>query len=161
MAHLERFVAFSMLCEESSKSLQRIKTAYMAALGLHSSAALLLAVLSRHPEGLTSAALSRACKLDRAAISRALPTLLAEGVVSYEDEQPQKRNYRSRLLLTEKGVEAVKRIQSFTVDAVRHISGDIDNEELTVFYRVFRTLEKRLSDHAKELEGTGEERKDP
>ena len=79
MADLERFVAFSMLTEESGKSMQRIKSAYMQALGLHSGDALILAVLGKHGEGLSSAALARACHLDRAAVSRALPHLLEGG----------------------------------------------------------------------------------
>ena len=48
MAHLERFVAFSMLCEESCKSLQRIKAAYMNKLGLQSGAALLRIYFNIH-----------------------------------------------------------------------------------------------------------------
>lgn len=160
MAYLERFVAFSLLNEESSKSLQRIKSAYMRTLGLHSGDAMLLAVLSEHEEGLSAAALSRACKLDRAAISRALPALLAEGVIAYADGHAQKRNYRSCLILTDKGKEQVKKIQVFTADTVRRTSEDIESEELATFYRVFRTIERRLADHAAALENAGEERKE-
>ena len=40
----------------------------------------------------------------------------------------------------------------FTVDTVRNTSGDIPSEELKTFYRVFRTIEKRLSEHADALE---------
>lgn len=161
MAHLERFVAFSMLCEESCKSLQRIKAAYMNKLGLQSGAALLLAVLCRHKDGLSAAALARACKLDRAAVSRAIPPLLEKGVIAYREEHPEKRNYRSPLVITEVGARTVEQIHRYTVDAVRRISGDIEGEELAAFYRVFRTLERRLSEHEEELERASEERKDP
>ncbi|MBE6656578.1 MAG: winged helix-turn-helix transcriptional regulator [Ruminococcaceae bacterium] len=152
MAYLKRFVAFSMLNEESSKSLQRIKSAYMSSLGLHSGDAILLAVLNEHREGLSAAALSRACKLDRAAISRALPSLLSQGVISYSEPQVQGRNYRSLLVLTEKGVQTVKKMRAFTIDTVCRTSDDIGSEELATFYRVFRKLERRLAEHARTLE---------
>lgn len=161
MAYLKRFVAFSVLTEESSKSMQRIKAAYMGTLGLHSSDAILLAVLSREPNGLTASALARACKLDRAAVSRALPALLAADIIAYSEPQPQKRNYRSPLILTSKGKEAVLKMQEFTVDTVRRTSDDIKSEELATFYRVFRKLEKRLTEHADLLEEKKQERKDP
>ena len=160
MAYLERFVAFSVLTEESSKNMQRIKTAYMRTLGLHSSDAILLAVLSHHEEGLSAAALARECKLDRAVVSRALPALLDAGVIAYADpSQQQKRNYRSALTLTPLGTEAVKKMQDFTVDTVKRTSDDISSEELATFYRVFRKLEKRLAEHASALEESTEERK--
>lgn len=160
MADLERFVAFSMLNEESSKSLQRIKAAYMSTFGLHSGDAMLLAVLSRHGEGLSAAELSRACKLDRAAVSRALPSMLDAGIVTYAEEQ-KKRNYRSRLILTAKGEETVKKMNAFTVDTVRRTSDDIPSEDLSTFYRVFRILECRLSSHAAELEASVEKGEKP
>ena len=161
MANLERFVAFSMLTEESSKSMQRIKAAYMKTLGLRSGDAILLAVLSRNEGGLSAAELARACKLDRAAVSHALPTLLSAGVIAYLEPHLQKRNYRSRLILTEKGTATVKKMHDFTIDTVRRTSDDIPTEEIATFYRVFRTLEKRLDEHADILESRIKERKDP
>ena len=132
----------------------------MSALGLHSSDAILLAVLSHHEEGLTAAALARECKVDRAAVSRALPALLDADILAYaEPGQTQKRNYRSSLVLTPKGIETVKKMQDFTVDTVKRTSDDIPSEELATFYRVFRKLEKRLADHASALEENTEERK--
>ena len=160
MSYLERFIAFSMLCEESGKDLQRIKSAYMSTLGLHGSGAILLAVLCRHKEGLSAAELSRACKLDRAAVSRALPCMLEAGVVAYAEQQ-KKRNYRSRLILTAKGEETVKKMNAFTVDTVRRTSDDISSEDLSTFYRVFRAIERRLSCHAAELEKSIEKEKKP
>ena len=161
MAYLERFVAFSMLTEESSKSMQRIKTAYMKTLGLHSGDAILLAVLCHHADGLSASELARACKLDRAAISRALPALLSKGVIEYLEPHPQKRNYKSKLVLTERGMDAVNQMHDFTIDTVRRTSDDISVEEIATFYRVFRTLEKRLNEHAQALEDASEERKEP
>ena len=160
MAYLERFVAFSILTEESGKSLQRIKAEYMKALGLHSTDALFLAVLHRHPEGLTAADLARACKVDRAVVSRSLPTLLSQGAVAYKEAPTEGRTYRSPLVLTEKGCDTVAKMRTFTVDTVRHTSADITNEELAVFYRTFRKIERRLAAHAEELEEKAQERKD-
>lgn len=159
MADLERFVAFSMLTEESGKSMQRIKSAYMQALGLHSGDALILAVLGKHGEGLSSAALARACHLDRAAVSRALPHLLEGGVIAYAQKESKGRNYGSLLLITAKGEAVLEKMHAFTVETVRHTSADIPSEDLKTFYRVFRTLEKRLDDHASALEGVAPTRR--
>ena len=148
MAVLERFVAFSMLTEESSKSMQRIKAAYMGSLGLHSGDALFLAVLEKHPEGLSAAALARECRLDKAAVSRALPHLLSMGVIAYA----QGHSYRSPILLTQNGRDVLAKMDLFTADTLCHTSDDIPNEDLETFYRVFRTLEERLTDHARALE---------
>lgn len=161
MAHLKRFVAFSMLNEESSKNMQRIKAAYMGTLGLHSGDAMLLAVLSRHEDGLSASELARACKLDKAAISRALPPLLEKGEVAYREPHTGKRSYRSRLILTEKGRETVKKMNAFTVDTVKRTSEDIPSEELATFYSVFRKIERRLAEHAAALEEKTEERNKP
>ncbi len=160
MAYLKRFVAFSMLNEESSKSLQRIKAAYMQSLGLHSGDAILLAVLSDHEDGLSASELSRRCKLDRAVVSRALPSLLAKGILAYGEPNAKRRNYRSPITLTEKGKKTLEKIRDFTVDTVRRTSNDIEGEELATFYRVFRKIEKRLSKHARALDEKNEERND-
>ena len=159
MAILERFVAFSMLTEESSKSMQRIKAAYMGTLGLYSGDALFLAVLEKHPAGLSATALARECKLDKAAVSRALPHLLAAEVIAYAQAPVQGRSYRSPILLTPKGHDVLAKMDLFTADTVCHTSDDIPSEDLETFYRVFRTLESRLSDHAKLLEESGEKAK--
>ena len=151
MAELERFVAFSMLTEESSKSMQRIKSAYMQTLGLHSGDALFLAVLEEQGGGLSSAALARACRLDRAAVSRALPRLLEAGVIACA-ENAKGNKYGSLLVLTPTGKCVLKKMQDFTADTVRHTSTDIPDEELKIFYRVFTLIESRLSNHARALE---------
>ena len=161
MADLERFVAFSMLTEECAKSLQRIKSAYMQTLGLHSGDALMLAILGQYPLGLSAAGLARACCLDRAAVSRALPRLLEVGVIACAEKKSGARGYGSLLYLTERGKDALGKMHAFTVDTVRHTSADIPSEELKTFYRVFRTLEKGLSEHAKALEESGKEGKEP
>ena len=82
-------------------------------------------------------------------------------MIAYLEPHLQKRNDRSRLILTEKGTATVKKMHDFTIDTVRRTSDDIPTEEIATFYRVFRTLEKRLDEHADILESRIKERKDP
>lgn len=153
MAHIERFVAFSILNENIGKSLQKIKAEYMMQeFGLHSSDVLCLVILRDKEAGLSAAELARACKVDRSVISRAVPTLLDRGVIRYKDASGGGRNYRTPLVLTEAGVRMTDEIQAFTVESIKTISGDVDPDELACFYRVFRKLDRSLAEYAEKLE---------
>ena len=158
MAYFERFVAFSLLHEEIDKSIQKIKSEYMSRFGLHSSDAILLAMLDQHPEGLTAAALARACGVDRAIISRALPNLISSGTVTYAEESAKKHSYRAPLGLSDRGRDVVKKMHDLSVLVVKTASGEIPTEELAVFYRVMRTINRNLADHARLLEEETEEK---
>lgn len=148
MAHFERFVAFTLLHEEIGKSIQRIKTEYMQQFGLRSGDALFLAILARHPEGLSAAALARECGVDKAVISRALPVLLSSGAVTLGDGAAEKHAYRARLCLSECGREIVEKMRTYSVSAVKTASTGISTEDLAVFYRVLRTINQNLTEHA-------------
>ena len=154
MAHFERFVAYTLLHEEIGKNIQRIKTEYMQRFGLRSGDALFLAILARHPEGLTAAALARECGVDKAVISRALPTLLSSGAVTYGDGMAEKHAYRARLCLSERGREIVAEMRTYSVTAVKSASTGISPEDLAVFYRVLRTINQNLT---QQTDACGEE----
>lgn len=157
MAHFERFVAFSLLHEEIGKSIQRIKTEYMQRFGLRSGDALFLAMLDRYPDGMTAAALARACGVDKAVISRALPTLLSSGAVVYADAAAKSHGYRARLCLSERGREIVKEMRASSVSAVKTASDGIAGEEIAVFYRVLRAINQNLSEYTVPRSEEGEE----
>ena len=152
MADFERFVAFTLLHEEIGKSIQKIKTEYMGRFGLRSGDAMTLAILDRHPDGLTAAEIARKCGVDKAVISRALPDLLSSGSVMYTDGSSVKRNYRARLRLSPQGEQIVAEMNRFSVETVRASSGDIPDADMITFYRVMRTINKNLSSHARLLE---------
>ena len=152
MACFERFVAFSLLNEEIAKSMQKIRTSYMGRFGLRSGDAICLAMLERHPEGLSAAALAKACKVDRAVISRTVPLLMEEGMVSCYAPAEKKRGYRTLLFLTEKGRIVVKEMHEFAVETVRCASDGLSGDELAAFYRAFRTIERNLDNYAEQLE---------
>lgn len=156
MAHFERFVAFSLLHEEIGKSILRIKTEYMQRFGLRSTDALFLAMLDRHPEGMTAAALARECGVDKAVVSRALPTLLSSGAVVYADGAENRHGYRARLCLSARGEEIVREMQAFSVSAVKAASKGIAGEEIAVFYRVLRAINQNLKEHTVPEDEEGE-----
>ena len=161
MQQFERFVAFTLLHDEIGKSLQKIKTEYMCRFGLRSSDALFLAILCSHPEGLTAAALAKACGVDRAVISRALPDLLASGAVSYAEGQASSRGYRARLLLTERGKQVITEMTELSALVVGEASKEVPAEDLATFYRVLRTIDRNLTAHAHKLETSAAEEGDP
>jgi DNA-binding MarR family transcriptional regulator len=152
MAYFERFVAFSLLNEEIAKSMQKIRASYMSRFGLRSGDAICLAMLDRHPDGLSAAALAKACKVDRAVISRTLPLLMKEGMIRYQDPAERKHGYRTLLFLTEKGETVVKEMRAFAVETVRYASDSLSGDELAAFYHALRTIEHNLAAYAEQLE---------
>ena len=158
MVHFERFVAFTLLHEEIGKSLQKIKSEYMCRFGLRSTDALILAILFAHPDGLSAAALAKECGVDRSVISRALPALLSSGAVAYTEAGNRRRSYRAPLLLTETGTRIITEMNEASVRIVGAASAGVSPEELTVFYRVMRTINKNLADHAEEPEADTSEK---
>ena len=149
MVHFERFVVFTLLHEEIGKSLQRIKSEYMCRFGLRSTDALILAILYAHPDGLTAAALAKECGVDRAMISRALPALIASGVVCYA-QVSRGRGYRTPILLTDKGKRIITEMNEASVRIVGAASAGVSEEDLTTFYSVLHTINQNLAEQIEE-----------
>lgn len=160
MDDFKRFVAFTLLHEEIGKSIQKIKTEYMGRFGLRSGDALTLVTLAQHPEGLTAAELARKCGVDKAVISRALPTLISSGAVVHSDTGTGKHSYRARILLSQRGEEIVAQMREYAVASFQISSGDFSVEELTTFYRVMRTLNRNLTAYVLSLDEKSHEKGD-
>jgi len=148
--YFERFILFSGYIEEVYKSIQKIKTERMGSFGLRSTDAMCIVVLSMHENGLTVTELATFCKVDKAVISRAVKTLLKAEAIKYADTE--KRNYRSRLLLTESGREIAENMSKMAKEAVLAVSGSLPDEELKEFYKTFGTMSHNLKEYAKGIE---------
>ena len=151
MAYFDRFVAFTTMIDDIGKSIQKIKTDRMERFGLQSTDALCLAVLSRRPEGLSLTALAAACRLDKAAVSRAMHRLFESGNVAYR-ESATKNTYRAPLVLTDKGKAVVDAMRELAADAVTHASADVSPESLEILYTSLEQIRKSLARYASELE---------
>jgi len=96
----DRFEAFTVLIAKISRSIRRIKADEMAEYDLKATHVNCLYYLYS-AGGMTAAELCEKCEEDKAAISRSLEYLEANGYV--EGERSAGKRYRSRLQLTEKG----------------------------------------------------------
>ena len=77
----DRFEGFVGLVTAIEKEISRIKTAELARFGLRAGDLMCIYNLDKHPEGLTSAELARLAGVDRAAVSRVVARLSADGFI--------------------------------------------------------------------------------
>ena len=148
--YFERFILFSGYIEEAYKSIQRIKTERMGSFGLRSTDAMCIVVLSMHKEGLTATELACYCKVDKAVISRSVKALLKAGAIEYANAE--KKNYRTRLLLTESGKTIAHNMSTMAEDAVLAVSDGVEPTQLKEFYKTFGVMTRNLKDYAKGIE---------
>ena len=141
--YVDRFREFSGLVSRAEKALQRAKTEHVRGYGLRGVHVSCLLELNEKPEGLTATELASACGVDRAQISRVTSELMELGLIS-GGAQGQRRRYRSPLSLTEEGRLAASSMADIVAEKLQSVSGDLPEEELAVFYRVFRQITERL-----------------
>ena len=101
-----RFETFVSSVNSIYRSIQKIKSKEMTELGLRGPDVMCLFQLGRHPDGLTSAELSALCCEDKAAVSRAVTDMEAEGLILREGREDTM--YRAVIRLTEKGQQAAE-----------------------------------------------------
>lgn len=103
---IQRFDAFVSGITVCYKYIQKIKSIEMEDFGLKGAHAMCLYHLHNNPEGLTAAQLSTLCAEDKAAISRTVSELKAQGFLASVSE----KNYRAPLFLTESGEEVYRKM---------------------------------------------------
>ena len=139
------FETFSLSIEQIGKNIRKYKDGEAAELGLRGIHVMVLHQLSKSDGGMTAAALSRACGVNRAFVSRVLSELLSLSLVAYADPSAE-RLYRMKLLLTEQGRETVERMNCRIDEAVAEIGRDISTRDMAIFYSVLRRLDARLAE---------------
>lgn len=132
----ERFEDFLGLISAIDKEIQRIKTAELARFGLRASDLMCVYHLQKHPEGLTSAEVSRLANIDRAAVSRVMGRLADQGFVEVGEEKPANApaRYRALIRLTEKGAAAMLEVDQIIAEVVTRAGGDLTPENRRVMY---------------------------
>jgi DNA-binding MarR family transcriptional regulator len=102
--------------------------------------------LMAHPDGLTAAALAAKNKVDRSLISREIEELRENGCVEFGEGGGEKRkNYNSRIRLTEKGWALGESITEVAMAVQNAADMGVSEEELVSFYRTLEKLNLNLA----------------
>jgi len=143
----ERFQTFTVLISKISRSIRKIKTEEMAEFDLKSPHVSCLYYLYKEGD-LTAKELCEICDEDKAAISRSIVYLERFGYITCLTDA-QKR-YKSPLMLTEKGLEAGKRIAD-KIDGIINKAGEgLSDEDRVIFYRSLGIISDNLREICKD-----------
>ena len=134
----ERFMRFVHLIDGIHKYVQKLRVEYATELGVKGVHVFWVHELLSHPEGLSATELAQSNHVDRSLISREISALEAKGLIKAIKPEG-KRNYNSKLTLTENGVEMAKKIKDFAMKCQTLCGNDISHADLENFYN---TLEK-------------------
>ena len=149
---LERFSKFTLLIDGIYKSIHKIKLDNAPYLGIKSVHVFWVYSLRKHPEGLTSTELAALSEIDRSLVSREVAKLCADGYITYVGGSGKRRNYNSRLVLTEKGMALAEYIRRKAMEIQNLADMDISESELEMFYAVLEKLHANFAKITKERE---------
>ncbi len=142
-----RYETFTVLINRISRNIRKIKNQEMADYQLRSAHISCLYYLYTL-EHVTATELCERCEEDKATISRALDYLETNGYLHCESKSTKR--YKTPILLTEKGVEAGKRI-SEKIDYVLDVISDcLTEEERVAFYRSLTLISDSLGELVQE-----------
>lgn len=146
-----RFEKFALLIDGVQKLIQKFKNNIAPMLGIKSVHVLWIYELYIHPDGLTSAELSVRSNIDPSLISRELTALKKQGYITKEIT-PGKRNYNSRITLTNEGEALAKKIYAKALEVQGRVGDGVGTDDLAVFYSVLERLHTNLEKIMKDLE---------
>lgn len=139
---LTRFEQFSMAIACVYRYIQKIERMEMAKYGLKGPHAQCLLMMSRYPEGITSAQLCELCDKDKAAVSRTVAELEHCGMLRCEENNGKR--YRARLYLTPAGQAAADGVEQRARVAVEQAGAGLEEEKRRAFYEVLGLIADNL-----------------
>lgn len=148
---MDRFEVFAGSILELNRYLQKIKEIEMRPFGLHANHVMCLYFLGKNPQGLTVTELTDACREDKAAVSRCITQLTEKGMV-YRDATDLKRAYRTKLYLTEQGMQMVQQIDQRIDAALTGGSRGLTPQQRENFYATMDLILVNLSEYIKSRE---------
>ena len=140
---IERFEAFTTSVTKAYKCIQKIKLTETERMGLKANHVMCMYYLGKNPEGLTATQLCKLCIEDKAAISRTIVDLTKKEFVK-PVESDSKRKYRTKIMLTQKGIEINKNFKEAISIAVSKASSNLSDVDREIFYRVFLHITDNL-----------------
>ena len=135
----ERFETFTVLINQLSRSIRRIKAEQMESINLKGPHVSCLYYLSKDGP-LTAAELCDLCEEDKAAVSRSLEYLEQNGYLQI----PEGKRYRRPLVLTQKGAAAGAEVSRRIDSIVALASCDVLEEDRLAMYRALSIISKNL-----------------
>ena len=135
----ERFETFTVLINQISRSIRRIKAEQMESINLKGPHVSCLYYLSKNGP-LTAAELCDRCEEDKAAVSRSLEYLEQNGYLQI----PEGKRYRRPLMLTQKGAAAGAEVSRRIDSIVALASCDVLEEDRLAMYRALSIISKNL-----------------
>ena len=144
----ERYETFTVLINRISRNIRKIKNQEMAEYHLRSAHISCLYHLYA-VQGLTATELVERCEEDKATISRAIDYLESNGYLTCESKYAKR--YKSPLLLTQKGVEAGRKIADKVDCVLKNISNVLEEEERIAFYKSLAIISDGLERISKEI----------
>lgn len=136
---LDRFETFATTIATINRYVQKIKSMEMKTLGLKGTHVMCLYSLGKHPEGLTATQLCRFCGEDKAAISRTITELTEKDFVHSEASR-EKRAYRAKISLTEKGKSTMGYINDRVNHAVDVVGNGLTDNQRETFYQALSLI---------------------
>ena len=145
----ERFRRFVLLVDGIHKSVQKIKYNNAPGFGVKGVHTLWVYELLCHPDGMTASELANESMIDRSLISREIEKLKELGYIE-TDENKGKRNYNTKIRLTEKGREVAAVIGDIALSVQTRANAGITEQDLEGFYTTLEKLHKNLAEIAEE-----------
>lgn len=150
-----KFESFALTIAELNRLVQKMKEREMSELGLKASHTMCLYYLGCHEEGLTAVEMTKYCKEDKAAISRALATLEERGLV-IRNIPEEKRAYRTLYFLTEEGKHMVAQINERINHILEKAGEGLSEEQRDNFYSFAERILHNLSRYEGSFKGKSE-----
>lgn len=144
----ERFEKFSSVISAIHRYIQKIESEEMIKYGLKGAYAQYLAALLSHSDGITATKLCDICGKDKAAVSRIINEMEAQGLIKRNCGKDN--GYRACLLLTENGKKAAEYVRRKAKSAVEKAGNNIfGNKERIAFYEALDNISNNLLEIAK------------
>ncbi len=139
MTEPTRFEKLALLIDGIHKSINKMKIEAAPHLGVKAVHVFWVYELMIHNEGLTATELAAKSMIDRSLVSREIEILKRGGYVESESAGA-KRNYNSRIILTEKGKVLANKIVGYAKYVQDTVDEGISEEELALFYKTLSKL---------------------
>ena len=138
---IDRFERFNQHYLGALKSIQSLKVKHMEKYGLTGTHTMCLRHLCENGNGLTKGEIASLCDIDKAQITRIVNELIKKEYVTSDTSQ---RAYNRRFFLTDMGRKITDEINEKIIEINTFVSGDISDEDIEHFYKIFGRINKNL-----------------